>query len=147
MQQQQQPPPTTPPPATSQSQPATQSQPAQAAPATPQAAPQSPAQPQPQFNPQQVTPVVQIEAPRRSEEVGVEDVLIGSFALIGILIAAALIVGLLTGGIFIAIQRWRDKNAPDAPAEPEATRLNLSQHVGSPNPPASPAASAPSVRS
>jgi hypothetical protein len=123
MQQQQQQPPVTPP-ATSQSQPATQSQPAQSQPGTPQAAPQSPAKPQ--FNPQQVTPVVQIEAPRRSEEVGVEDVLIGSFALTGILIAACLIVGLLMGGIFIAIRRWRDKNAPDAPPEPEATRLKLS---------------------
>jgi hypothetical protein len=118
MQQQQQQPsqPATPPPATTPSQP-TQSQPA----AAPQ---QSPAQPK--FNPQQVTPVVQIEAPRRSEEVGVEDVLIGSIAMIGVLIAACLVVGLITGGIFIAIRRWRDKNAPDTPPEPEATRLNLS---------------------
>jgi hypothetical protein len=124
MQQQQQQPsqPATPPPATTPSQP-TQSQPAQ--PAQPAAAPQqSPAQPK--FNPQQVTPVVQIEAPRRSEEVGVEDVLIGSIAMIGVLIAACLVVGLITGGIFIAIRRWRDKNAPDTPPEPEATRLNLS---------------------
>ena len=73
-----------------------------------------------------MTPVVQIEAPRRADEVGVDDVLIGSFALIGFLIVAALVVGLVTGGIFIAIRRWRDKNAPDSPAEPEATRLNLS---------------------
>jgi hypothetical protein len=89
----------------------------------PQTAPQQPAKPAPA---QQVTPVVQIEAPRRADEVGVEDVLLGSIALIGILIAAALVVGLLTGGIFIAIRRWRDKNAPDVPPEPEATRLNLS---------------------
>jgi hypothetical protein len=81
---------------------------------------------QPQFNPQQVTPVVQIDAPKRADEVGVEDVLIGSIAMIGVLIVAALLVGLITGGIFIAIQRWRDKNAPDTPAEPSATRLNLS---------------------
>jgi hypothetical protein len=100
--------------------PAGQSQPA-APPATPQQAPA-----QPKYNPQQVTPVVQIAPPRRADEVGVEDVLIGSIALIAALVAAALIVGLLTGGIFIAIRRWRDKNAPDAPAEPEATRLNLS---------------------
>ena len=118
--QQQQPQPTTPPPATTPSQPVQQSQPA-APPAAPQ---QSPA-PQ-KFNPQQVTPVVQIEAPKPADEVGVDDVLIGSFALIGFLIAAALVVGLVTGGIFIAIRRWRDKNAPDSPAEPEATRLNLS---------------------
>ena len=118
--QQQQPQPATQPPATSQSQPATQSQPA----ASP-AAPQSPAQPR--FNPQQVTPVVvQIQAPRPADEVGVADVLINSFALIGFLIVAALVVGLVTGGIFIAIRRWRDKNSPDS-TEPQATRLNLSQ--------------------
>jgi hypothetical protein len=122
MQQQQQPPqPATPPPATSQSQPATQSQPA----ASPAAA-QSPAPAQPKFNPQQVTPVVQIQAPRPADEVGVADVLINSFALIGFLIAAALVIGLVTGGIFIAIRRWRDKNSPDGPAEPSATRLKLS---------------------
>jgi hypothetical protein len=122
-QQQQQPAPQQPPP-TTPSQP-TQSQPGQSAqPATSPAAPQKPAQPQ--FNPQQVTPVVQIEGPRRADEVGVEDVLIGSIALIGIIIAVALVVGLITGGVFIAIQRWRDKNAPDTPAEPSATRLNLS---------------------
>jgi hypothetical protein len=118
-QQPQSPQPATPPPATSTSQPAqpaaTQSQPA---------ATQAPAQPR--FNPQQVTPVVQIDPPRPADEVGVDDVLIGSFALIGVLIVAALVVGLVTGGIFIAIQRWRDKNSPDS-TEPEATRLNLSQ--------------------
>jgi hypothetical protein len=128
MQQQQQPPqPATPPAATSQSQPAAQqAQPAatQSQPGTSPAAPQSPAQPR--FTPQQVTPVVQIAAPRPADEVGVDDVLIGSFALIGFLIAAALIVGLVTGGIFIAIRRWRDKNSPDS-TEPQATRLNLSQ--------------------
>ena len=119
-QQQQQPPqPAAPPPATTPSQP-TQSQPAQ-----PSAAPQHPPA-QPKFNPQQVTPVVQIQAPRPADEVGVADVLVGSIALIGIIIAAALVIGLVTGGIFIAIQRWRDKNAPDTPAEPSATRLNLS---------------------
>jgi hypothetical protein len=119
MQQQQQPPPATPPPAPSPSQPAAQSQ-TGASPA-PQQAPA-----QPRFDPQQVTPVVQIEPPRPADEVGVDDVLIGSFALIGFLIVAALVVGLVTGGIFIAIRRWRDKNSPDS-TEPQATRLNLSQ--------------------
>jgi hypothetical protein len=108
-----------------------QQQQQQPAPQQPANQPQKPAAPQqspaqPKFNPQQVTPVVQVQAPRPADEVGVADVLVGSFALIGIVIAAALVVGLLTGGIFIAIQRWRDKNAPDTPAEPSATRLNLS---------------------
>jgi hypothetical protein len=120
MQQQQPPPsqPATPPPATSPSQPAAQSQPA-----TPPA--QSPAPAQPRFNPQHVTPVVQIESTRTTNEVGVPDVLINSFALIGFIIVAALVIGLVTGGIFIAIRRWRDKNSPDS-GEPTATRLKLS---------------------
>jgi hypothetical protein len=95
--------------------------PSQSQPAAP--APASPAQPK--FNPQQVTPVVQIQAPRPADEVGVADVLLGSIALIGTIIAVALVAGLLTGGIFIAIRRWRDKNSPDS-TEPSATRLKLS---------------------
>jgi hypothetical protein len=103
-----------------QAQPA-QSQPAQSQPGAPQTAPA-----QPRFDPQHVTPVVQIGSPRTTDEVGVADVLVNSFALTGFLIAAALVIGLVTGGIFIAIRRWRDKNAPDGPAEPSATRLKLS---------------------
>lgn len=117
MQQPQQPPPATPPPAPSQSQPATQSQPG--------ASPQSPAPAQPRFDPQAVTPVVQIESTKTTNEVGVPDVLINSFALIGFLIVAALVIGLVTGGVFIGIRRWRDKNSPDSD-EPTATRLKLS---------------------
>ena len=112
--QQQPPQPASPPPATSQSQPA-------ASPAVPQAAPA-----QQRYNPQQVTPVVQIQAPRPADEVGPAEVLINSIALIGVLIVVALVVGLATGGIFIAIRRWRDKNSPDS-TEPQVTRLNLSQ--------------------
>lgn len=123
-QQPQQPPAATPSQPGTQAQPATQSQPA-TAPAQPQSQPQSPAPAQPRFNPQQVTPVVQLESARTTNEVGVADVLVNSFALIGFLIAAALIVGLVTGGIFIAIRRWRDKNSPDS-NEPSATRLKLS---------------------
>ena len=110
-----------------QQQPTQPAQQAAPAPAAPQQA--APAQPQPQqqprFNPQQVTPVVQLESPKPTNEVGVADVLINSFALIGFIIAAALVIGLVTGGIFIAIRRWRDKNSPDS-GEPSATRLNLS---------------------
>ena len=128
--QQQQPQPATPPPATSPSQPGAQAAPSGAAAGSHSVCAGSDArdpQPaQPRFNPQQVTPVVQIQAPRPADEVGVADVLIGSFALIGFLIVAALVVGLVTGGIFIAIRRWRDKNSPDS-TEPQATRLKLSQ--------------------
>jgi hypothetical protein len=127
MYQQSQPQPATPP-----AQPAAQPAATQPAPTTPQeatpqqqATPQQPAPAKPRFDSQQVTPVVQIAPPRPADEVGVPDVLIGSIALIAVLVAAALVVGLVTGGIFIAIRRWRDKNDPDS-TEPEATRLKLS---------------------
>jgi hypothetical protein len=74
---------------------------------------------------QPVTPVVQI-APTPSNEVGVADVLLGSIALIGALIVAALLVGLVTGGLFIMLRKWREARTPDA-AETQATRLNLSE--------------------
>ena len=96
----------------------------QSQPATPQAPAQQQPQQQPRFNPQAVTPVVQIEATKPTNEVGVADVLVGSIALIGFLILAALVVGLVTGGVFIAIRRWRDKNSDST--EPTATRLKLS---------------------
>jgi ABC-type phosphate transport system permease subunit len=72
-----------------------------------------------------VTPVVQIAAPRPKDEVGVPEVLLGSIMLTVVLVLAALAAGLVTGGIFIAIRRWRDKNDPDS-NETQATRLKLS---------------------
>jgi hypothetical protein len=129
-QQQPQSPPASPPPASQPQPTATQpttTQPAATQPAqgAPQAAPQQ-APAKPRFDSQQVTPVVQIAPPRPKDEVGVPDVLLGSIALIAVLVAAAIVVGLVTGGIFIAIRRWRDKNDPDS-TEPQAIRLKLSQ--------------------
>lgn len=73
---------------------------------------------------QPVTPVVQLPA-APTAEVGVADVLIGSFGLVGVLCVLALVAGLLTGGAFIAYRRWQDKHQPDIP-EDDHTRLRLS---------------------
>jgi hypothetical protein len=73
---------------------------------------------------QPVTPVIQVN-PEPRDEVGVADVLVGAIALIGVLIVAALLVGLATGGIFILLRKWRERNSSDA-NEPQAIRLNLS---------------------
>jgi hypothetical protein len=72
---------------------------------------------------QPVTPVVQI--PEATHEVGVADVLIGSFGLVGVLTALALLAGLATGAAFILYRRWQDRRATDA-AEDDHTRLRLS---------------------
>jgi hypothetical protein len=74
---------------------------------------------------QAVTPVVEIPA-NQAEEVGVADVLIGSFGLVGAMVILALLVGLTTGGLFILYRRWRDKREPELP-EDQHTRLRLSQ--------------------
>lgn len=74
--------------------------------------------------PQPVTPVVELPRPAPVEEVGVADVLIGSFGLVGALTLLALLVGLVAGAAFIAYRRWQDANRPQ---EDEAhTRLKLS---------------------
>lgn len=72
---------------------------------------------------QPVTPVVEIPKDQ-SKEVGVADVLIGSFGLVGVMIVLALIVGLGAGGGFILYRRWRDRHEPDLP-EDQHTRLRL----------------------
>jgi ABC-type phosphate transport system permease subunit len=73
-----------------------------------------------------VTPVVQIPSPK-NQEIGPAEVLLGSIALIGGLIVIALLIGLLTGGIFIMLRRLRDRRSGDNDSTPH-TRLDLSSH-------------------
>jgi hypothetical protein len=72
---------------------------------------------------QPVTPVVQI--PEATHDVGVADVLIGSFGLVGAVTLLALIAGVVAGAAFILYRRWQDKRAADTP-EDDHTRLRLS---------------------
>jgi hypothetical protein len=72
---------------------------------------------------QPVTPVVQIPAP--TQEVGVADVLIGSFGLVGILAFLAIVAGLVAGAGFIFYRRWRDARATVTEGD-DHTRLGLS---------------------
>jgi hypothetical protein len=79
-----------------------------------------------QQQPQPATPIiVQIET-KPSEEIGVDDVLLGSIYLTGAIIVGALLVGLLVGGLFIMFRKWRDARLPDNSTEPPHTKLNLS---------------------
>jgi hypothetical protein len=73
---------------------------------------------------QPVTPVVQIADPPTAE-VGVADVLIGSFGLAGALTVLALLFGVAVGGAFILYRRWQDRRATGTPDD-DHTRLKLS---------------------
>lgn len=72
---------------------------------------------------QPITPVVQIPEP--THDVGVADVLIGSFGLVGLLTLFALLAGIAAGAAFILYRRWQDKHAPDT-SEDDHIRLRLS---------------------
>lgn len=74
-----------------------------------------------------VTPVVQIPSPP-NQELGPADVLLGSVALVGGLIVIALLIGLLTGGVFILFRRLRDRNSSSDEDPTTHTRLDLSSH-------------------
>ena len=72
-----------------------------------------------------VTPVVQLPDPP-TPEVGVADVLIGSFGLVGALTALAVLVGVLAGAAFIFYRRWQAKRLDAAGVDDDHTRLKLS---------------------
>ncbi|HEY8548887.1 MAG TPA: hypothetical protein VIL35_02930 [Vicinamibacterales bacterium] len=73
---------------------------------------------------QPVTPIVELPEPT-GQEVGVADVLIGSFGLVGALTVLALIVGLIAGGGFILWRRWREAKRDERQDE-DHVRLRLS---------------------
>jgi hypothetical protein len=55
--------------------------------------------------PSTVTPVVQVAAPHG--EIGVADVLVNIVTLIGVLALLVVLIGLVTGGLFILFRRGR----------------------------------------
>jgi hypothetical protein len=73
--------------------------------------------------PSTVTPVVQVAAPHG--EIGVADVLVNIVTLIGVLALLVVLIGLVTGGLFILFRRWRDRQS-DESSLASYTRLGLS---------------------
>ncbi len=56
------------------------------------------------------TPVVVEIIAEPTRETTVYDVLVGSIGLLGVIVLAAIVVGLLVGGLLIAIKKWRDRH-------------------------------------
>lgn len=78
---------------------------------------------------QPVTPVVQVPGP--TAEVGVADVLIGSFGIVGVAILALLVAGPIAGLLLIALRRWRERRSAEGNQETAVT-LDLSSPASTP---------------
>ena len=119
--------------------------PASVTPATPavpaSSAPAPPAQPkatQPDASPaapkaQAITVVQFVERPTRETSVG--DILLGSVGFVGIVLLAALVVGIVAGGLFIAVKRLLPGNTFNGQnADEAALKLNaLEESAVEPN--------------
>ncbi len=77
------------------------------------------------MDPQAVTPIVVQVVDEPSRETGVGDILLGAVGVVGMVLLAALIVGLIVGGAFILFHRWRPDNAFNGQSADESTlKLN-----------------------
>jgi hypothetical protein len=81
----------------------------------------SPVQPQPAAPRQDPIIVRVIEQP--VHETSLSDVILGSLGLVGVLLIAALVFGLLLGGLLIAYKRLRAKDGIDADGDSETLRV------------------------
>ena len=63
-----------------------------------------------------------LKQPEAARDISI-DVILGMFAMAGVVMLAAALGGLVAGGIFIGIRRWRDATAP--PADTEHLRLRI----------------------
>jgi len=63
-----------------------------------------------------------LKQPEAARDIGV-DVVIGMFAMAGVVMLVAALGGLVAGAIFIGIRRYRDSSAP--PTDTEHVRLRI----------------------
>jgi hypothetical protein len=63
-----------------------------------------------------------IKQPEVTRDISI-DVVLGMFAMAGVVLLAAAIGGLIVGGIFITVRRYRDKHSQ--PKETEHVRLRI----------------------
>jgi hypothetical protein len=75
----------------------------------------------PQTQPNQPIIVRVVEQP--VHETTISDVIFGSLGLVGVLLLAALLLGLLLGGGLILVKRWTARDGLDARREAESLRV------------------------
>jgi hypothetical protein len=62
---------------------------------------------------QQSAPIIVHVVQQPVESTTVADVLLGSIGLAGVLLLAALVLGMLLGAVLIGFKTWRNRNAVD----------------------------------
>ena len=75
---------------------------------------------------QSAQPIVVRVVEEPVQSTGVSDILIGALGLTGVMLLAALLLGLVLGGILIGIKRLRAKYDLDPAAHPDAMRVTPS---------------------
>lgn len=77
------------------------------------------------MQPEPFTPIVVQVVDEPSREMGMGDVLLGAVGVVGAILIAALVFGLVVGWAFILFQRWRPENAFNGQTADESTlKLN-----------------------
>jgi hypothetical protein len=87
---------------------------------------------------QPVTPVIIEEVGPPTPQVGVADVLIGSFGIVGLMLLAALIGGLVVGALFVLLKHWMPENplnGQDSRSYLDLGPVGKDQRPGSPGEP------------
>lgn len=74
---------------------------------------------------QPVTPLIVKVVERPTKEISVADILLGSVGITGFFLLGAAILGLLLGGTFIMVRRWRDARTIDSDSAESAFQLTV----------------------
>lgn len=62
------------------------------------------------FQPDAITPVIVKVVDQPTEQIGVGDVLVKSFGIVGLILLGALVCGLVLGGLFVLVKLWLPNN-------------------------------------
>jgi hypothetical protein len=78
----------------------------------------------------QPQPIMVTVADAPVDETTVADVLLGAMGLTGVLILAALVMGLVLGGLIIAYKRYRERGRTDGPkAGADSDAIHISPYA------------------
>ena len=85
------------------------------------------------FQPDAITPIIVKVVDQPTEQIGVGDVLIKSFGIVGIIVLGALVCGLVLGGLFVLVKLWLPHNPLNG--QVSHSYFNLSSPPDTPEPP------------